>query len=103
MIFSQPLVFRRHQTGGGDDQIAITQFRDLVWFDEVSGYAEVSNGRAGAEVVEVDMRDVVGFEPLLQGFAVLAPVEIGINQIVLAIGGTADEFIEVGNVIRTGQ
>lgn len=37
VVFSQPLVVRRHQAGCEDDQIAVAQFRDLFRFDEVGG------------------------------------------------------------------
>lgn len=53
-----------------------------------------------SEIAECYFVDVVPAHPLLESFEVLAPVDVGVHKVVVAVVWSAGELVEIGKEIR---
>jgi len=61
---------------------------------------EVTPGDVAAEVGEAEFFDVVGFGPGIEGWEILAPIEVGVGEVAEAVVGAAGGEIEERDAVR---
>src|SRR5579862_4389825 len=99
-LSAQPGPIDLHQVHDRDNEYTVMDPLGFFAGDARVGDAIVFNGARNAEVPQIDVLNSVFLNKSFQPFGVLAPVEVRVEQVTMAVFRAARELVEVFDIER---